>query len=262
MPTQTCNSCACRSIPPGFPSPTGVHLASTVSDQRASAVSADGSLLRELLVDPELSAYSVIVLDEAHERSLNTDVLFGVLKQLVKTRCSLQSSACMHSFVQCQHPLCASSLHSGRTAGLAVSTQYHRLCERCVWHCRRKPLKLIITSATLDSEKLSAYFGGCPVLTVPGRQYNVQIVHSAETHERDYLAAAVDTAIDIHLHQPLGDILVFLTGQAEIQKVPSWPYSNMPAAHQQPRPMHHLPDWHTGDCCVVDARRPAGEQLS
>lgn len=93
----------------------------------------------------------------------------------------------------------------------------------CVWQCRRKPLKLIVTSATLDSEKLSAYFGGCPVLTVPGRQYDVQIVHSAETHDRDYLAAAVDTAIDIHLHQPLGDILVFLTGQAEIQKVPSRP---------------------------------------
>ena len=109
------------------------------------------------------------------------------------------------------------------------------MCTPLLVQCRRKPLKLIITSATLDSDKLSAYFGGCPVLTVPGRQYDVQIVHSAETHDRDYLAAAVDTAIDIHLHQPLGDILVFLTGQAEIQKVPSWPDLVLPAGHPQLR---------------------------
>jgi ATP-dependent RNA helicase DHX8/PRP22 len=85
--------------------------------------------------------------------------------------------------------------------------------------CRKKPLKLLLTSATLDACKFSAYFDGCPVLTVPGRQYQVQIVHAQENHERDYVVAAVDTALDIHIHQPLGDILVFLTGQAEIEKV-------------------------------------------
>ena len=80
-------------------------------------------------------------------------------------------------------------------------------------------MKLILTSATLDSAKFSSYFDGCPVLNIPGRQYEVQIVHSQENHERDYLAAAVDTALDIHLHQAPGDVLVFLTGQAEIDKV-------------------------------------------
>ena len=85
--------------------------------------------------------------------------------------------------------------------------------------CRKKPLKLILTSATLDAEKFSAYFFGCPVLHIPGRQYEVQIVFSEENYEKNYAAAAVDAALDMHLHQPPGDILVFLTGQAEIDRV-------------------------------------------
>lgn len=83
---------------------------------------------------------------------------------------------------------------------------------------RKKPLKLILTSATLDAKKFSAYFFGCPVLHIPGRQYEVQVVFSEENHEKNYAAAAVDAALDMHLHQPPGDILVFLTGQAEIDR--------------------------------------------
>ena len=56
---------------------------------------------------------------------------------------------------------------------------------------------------------------------MPGRTFDVQIVNSKENHAQDYLAAAVDTAMHIHLNEPAGDVLIFLTGQAEIDKVPS-----------------------------------------
>jgi hypothetical protein len=77
------------------------------------------------------------------------------------------------------------------------------------------PLRLVVTSATLESARFSAYFGGCPVLRVPGRAFPVAITHSPEDHSADYQAAAVDAALDIHLRHPPGDILVFLTGQAD-----------------------------------------------
>lgn len=85
--------------------------------------------------------------------------------------------------------------------------------------CRQKPLKLVITSATLDGQKFSTYFDDCPVFNVPGRTFDVQIIHSKENHIQDYLAAAVDTAMHIHSEEAPGDILIFLTGQAEIDKV-------------------------------------------
>lgn len=87
------------------------------------------------------------------------------------------------------------------------------------FECRKKPLKIIITSATLDGEKFSAYFGECPVLRVSGRVHDVKIIHSKENHETDIASAAIDTVLEIHEKQPPGDILVFMTGQAEIDKV-------------------------------------------
>jgi len=127
----------------------------------------DGTLLREFLVDPLLSRYSIVMLDEAHERSLNTDILFGLLKTLVATR--------------------------------------------------EPPLRIVITSATLESEKFSKYFGGCPVYNVPGRAYPVEIAHAAEA-VRSYYESAIETVMDIHMTMGAGDILLFLTGQEEIDK--------------------------------------------
>ncbi|KDO26216.1 hypothetical protein SPRG_08578 [Saprolegnia parasitica CBS 223.65] len=124
----------------------------------------EGMLMREYLADATLSRYSALILDEAHERTINTDVLFGLLKALVK---------------------------------------------------KRPELKIIVTSATLDAEKFSHYFYDCPIFTIPGRTFPVEILYTKEP-EADYLDAALITVMQIHLSEPEGDILVFLTGQEEI----------------------------------------------
>ena len=80
---------------------------------------------------------------------------------------------------------------------------------------RRPDLKLIVTSATLDAEKFSEYFFGCPIFTIPGRTYPVEILYTKEP-ESDYLDASLITVMQIHLSEPPGDILLFLTGQEEI----------------------------------------------
>uniref|UniRef100_T1J1A2 RNA helicase n=1 Tax=Strigamia maritima TaxID=126957 RepID=T1J1A2_STRMM len=125
----------------------------------------DGMLLREFLGEPDLSTYSVIIVDEAHERTLHTDILFGLVKDIARFR---------------------------------------------------PDLKLLISSATLDAEKFSAFFDDAPVFRIPGRRFPVDIYYT-KAPEADYLDACVVSVLQIHITQPLGDILVFLTGQEEIE---------------------------------------------
>jgi ATP-dependent RNA helicase DHX8/PRP22 len=141
----------------------------------------DGMLQRECLIDPDVTQYSVIMLDEAHERTIATDVLFGLLK----SECSLL---------------------------VRYSRDPHFIIEAIK---RRPDLKLIVTSATLDAEKFSKYFFGCPIFTIPGRTYPVEILYTKEP-ETDYLDASLITVMQIHLSEPPGDVLLFLTGQEEI----------------------------------------------
>ncbi|CAL5219753.1 g1653 [Coccomyxa viridis] len=125
----------------------------------------DGVLLRETLREGDLDNYSAIIMDEAHERSLNTDVLFGILRQVV---------------------------------------------------ARRRDFHLVVTSATLDSKKFSDFFGGVPVFQIPGRTFPVNVMFS-KTPQEDYVEAAVKQAIAVHLSHDPGDILIFMTGQEEIE---------------------------------------------
>nr|CAD1833508.1 unnamed protein product [Ananas comosus var. bracteatus] len=115
----------------------------------------DGCLLRESLSNPELNQYSVVILDEAHERSLNTDILL-----------------------------------------------------------------VLITSATLGGVKVSKFFSDCPILNIPGTLFPVEKFYSTE-RPTNYIESALKTALDIHLKEPPGDILIFMTGKDDIDKMVS-----------------------------------------
>jgi ATP-dependent helicase HrpA len=161
-----------------------VRFNDQVSEQTAVKFMTDGILLAEIGGDPWLSAYDTLIIDEAHERSLNIDFLLGYLKQLL---------------------------------------------------ARRRDLKVIVTSATIDTERFADYFDGAPVVSVEGRGYPVEVryrpldedgetaAHGARASEdgrggaRSVLDGIVAACDEIARERPMGDTLIFLPGEREIR---------------------------------------------
>ncbi|MFT3693623.1 MAG: ATP-dependent RNA helicase HrpA [Kofleriaceae bacterium] len=128
----------------------------------------DGILLAEIQSDPLLRQYDTLIIDEAHERSLNIDFLLGFLKQLLP---------------------------------------------------RRRDLRVVISSATLEIERFQKFFAGAPVVEVSGRTYPVDVLYRPPTEDEADLAELVANAVnEITEMDPRGDVLVFLPGEREIRE--------------------------------------------
>jgi ATP-dependent RNA helicase DHX37/DHR1 len=149
----------------------------------------DGILLREIESDFALSRYSAIIIDEAHERNTNTDILIGLLSRIVPLRRSLAQEK--RPAIEGGEPTC--------------------------------PLKLIIMSATLRVEDFSAnqrlFPTAPPIVTVGSRQYSVANHFNKKTAFTDYVDEAFSKVSKIHTRLPKGGVLVFLTGQHEIEQL-------------------------------------------
>jgi ATP-dependent helicase HrpA len=151
-----------------------VRFADQVSDATRLTLMTDGLLLAELASDPELRRYDTVIVDEAHERTLNVDLLMGVLKRLLP---------------------------------------------------RRPDLKVIVTSATLDVERISRFFDDAPIITVSGRTHPIEVRYRQtpdDADDPDLPVAVLEACQEIAAETEAiggGDILVFLPGEREIRDV-------------------------------------------
>lgn len=147
-----------------------VRFTDKIGENTFVKVMTDGILLAEISGDRLLSRYDTLIIDEAHERSLNIDFILGYLKQLL---------------------------------------------------AKRPDLKVVITSATIDTDRFARHFDGAPVVEVSGRTYPVEVryrpvIEDGGDGDRDQTQAICDAVHELGAEQP-GDILVFLSGEREIR---------------------------------------------
>lgn len=138
-------------------------------------------VFRESLLDPSLSKYSVIIVDEAHERTIHTDVLLGLLNSVQKNRSQVKK--------------CISDDDKKPKNGLLLESARGDVLKPCNGQ-KLPPLKLIVMSASLDAQVFSEYFSGAKAVHVQGRQYPVDILYTLQP-ETDYVDAALITIFQV-----------------------------------------------------------------
>ncbi|KAI5171627.1 pre-mRNA-splicing factor ATP-dependent RNA helicase DHX15/PRP43 [Nematocida sp. LUAm3] len=144
-----------------------VRFEEKVSENTMIRYVTDGTLLRDFIDDRLVNKYKVVIIDEVHERTINIDLLLGLVKDAIQ---------------------------------------------------ERSDLKVVIMSATMATEKFLEYLPGAVTFHIKSRSYPIELRYLPTKKHEDYVEKAIEAVLDIHNHQPDGDILVFLTGEDEIEK--------------------------------------------